>query len=75
MTIQHTSEDCAHEFLSDKLFQYFSKEHFEQNTGLSVSDEKWSWFVETCGSVFGEACIELASDIWNTNESEYEGEE
>ena len=66
------TENQAQEFLTETLFQYFTKAHFESNQGIAISDDEWYRFVDDCGTYFADACGEIATDIWEQNKDDYE---
>ena len=71
-TTVQTKEDTALSFLRTTLFQYFTKEHFENNQGITISDSEWERFVDECNGVFADACGEMATEVWESNSSDYE---
>ena len=73
-TTVETKKDIALDFLSTTLFQFFTKEHFENNQGITIGDSEWERFVDECNGVFADACGEIASEVWEANNSDYEFE-
>lgn len=58
--------------MSDKkLWQHLEKEHMEEMTGQTITDEEWELFVDRKQDAFAEDVSELARRIW----SEYVGAE
>ncbi len=61
--------------LSNTLFQYFTREHLENNLETTISEAKWEWFLDTFQSDFASACGDLANELWEENESDFNTEE
>ena len=57
--------------LKSTLFQYFTKSHFEENENISISDAEWSRFVDGCNDAFADACGEIATEVWESNNHNY----
>ena len=49
----------------EKLYQWIEKEHMEQNTGKTISDEEWEQFVNDCQDAFADAVSLLAIEWWS----------
>ena len=71
MTTQ-TKEDTAPSFLRTPLSRCFTKEHFQKNQGITISDEAWARFIDECGDIFVSNALELIEEIWDANKGEYE---
>ena len=57
--------------LTDTLYQFYTKSHFENNQGIIISDDEWNRFVEECGDVFANACGDIATEVWEANNNDY----
>ena len=44
----------------------------ENNLDTTISEDKWEWFLETCGTDYANACMDLANELWEENEHDYE---
>jgi len=60
--------------LNNTLFQYFTRTHMEHNHETSISEAKWDWFLDTFQDDFANLCMDLANELWEENEHDYEEE-
>lgn len=58
--------------LTNTLYQYYTREHMEKNLDTTISEEKWEWFLDECGTDFANACGDLATELWEENEHDYQ---
>ena len=43
----------------------------EENENISISDAEWSRFVDGCNDAFADACGEIATEVWESNNHNY----